>query len=156
MSSSRRIRRDDFDIESIESFHDRDNYKSRSSGSRTRSRSRKRSYSRRLDNSSRYRSRSVERKRYSRRRDSYSRSRSRSRGYSRRSDRRKQASGRYRDSRSGHTPDLDLVLDLIRILGIIVIIIAIDAMIMKKEIEEGLLHAHAQEARHIFGNSVIN
>ncbi|KAM7346739.1 uncharacterized protein ACRADG_006540 [Cochliomyia hominivorax] len=104
MSSSHRIRRDDFDIESIETLHDRGNYKSRSSGSRTRSRSRKRSYSRRLDNGSRSRSRSVERnsRRHRRGRDSYSRSRSRSRsrGYSRRSERRHNDVSRRRDSRS--------------------------------------------------------
>lgn len=102
MSSNRNIRRDDFDIESIETFHDRGNYNSRSSGSRTRSRSRKRSYSRRRDYGSRSRSRSVERRRH-RRDTSYSRSRSRSRsrGYSRRSDRHREISrGRYRDSRS--------------------------------------------------------
>lgn len=106
MSSIRQIRRDDFDIESIDRINERDR-KSRASGSRTRSRSRKRSYSRRRDDSSRSRSRSVERRRHRRARDSYSRSpsrsRSRSRSYrrshSKRSDRR-HTSKKYRDSRS--------------------------------------------------------
>lgn len=104
MSSNRRIRRDDFDIESIERFED-SKIKSRTSGSRTRSRSRKRSScSRRLDNGSRSRSRSVESRRKRRDRNTRSRSRSGSRRshgrrHSRRSDRR-HTSRKHRDSRS--------------------------------------------------------
>lgn len=101
MPSNRRIRGDDFDIESIETMHGRARYKSRSSGPRTRSRSRKRSYSRRLDNGSRSRSRSIERRRHRRGRySSRSHSRSRSRDNYRRPDIRNKVSRKYQDSRS--------------------------------------------------------
>lgn len=103
MSSNRRIRRDDFDIEPVEKSRDRGSNRSHTSGSRTRSRSRKRSYNRRIDDGSRSRSRSVDRHRHHRRgRDSYSRSRSRSRSrdYSRRNDKHRYASRRYQNSGS--------------------------------------------------------